>query len=238
MKILISLLFLCCSFSLRAQNLVKDNSFEKRVQTTTLKQGAPPPLPCENFKSKRPSSVNSKKLHFSYYPKPEAVDGLRYASLLVKSKNSKEYSANAIKLTLCEALQKDSVYNFSIKVLGEPNVQYKEIPFQILLCNYCKESEEKGWKNNPSMVQFLPTSELNFSQSWIELKGIYKAFGGEKFVVIYNFKPGKKTKIQNVEHKNEGNYVVYVDDVKLYLNNKNTNCLPQKQRKKNVPKFQ
>ncbi|MES2836630.1 MAG: hypothetical protein V4667_03825 [Bacteroidota bacterium] len=238
MKILISLLFVFCSLFVRAQNLVKDNSFEKKVQSITLKQGSPPPLPCENFKSKRPSSVNSKKIHYSYYPKPEAVDGFRYASLLVKSKNSKEYSANAIKLTLCEPLQKDSVYQFSIKVLGEPNVQYSEIPFQVLLCNNCKESEEKGWKNNPSMVQFLPTNELIFSQTWTELKGFYKAFGGEKFVMIYNFKPGKKTKIQNIEHKNEGNYVVYVDDVKLYLNNKNINCLPQKQRKKNVPKFQ
>lgn len=238
MRNILYIIFTFSFFFAKAQNLVIDNSFEKRVQSIMLKQGVPPPLPCENFKSKKPNSSKSKSIHFSYYSTPEASEGNKYASLIVKSKNNKESRANAIKLTLCQPLQKDSVYNFSIMVLGQPNVQYNEVPFQVILCNNCKEAEEKGWKKNPALVQFNLPSNLAFAQNWIELNGYYKAQGGEKFIMIYNLKPEKKTKIQHLAYKNESDYLIYVDDVKLYLKNKNQNCTLKKESKKSVPKFE
>jgi len=214
--LLFSAMFLFCTFSFaqtKKKNLIPNPSFEERKgKGTDIKTATP---------WKGVGTVD-------YYTKPDKRDtsrykgartGTGYAGLRFQS-DYKEYMH--VKLT--EPLEKGQVYHFRmyIRLLESNNVTvtikqlgayFSDTEFKVGMV-----FEEEG------LVDTTYNKGISGTLNWIAIQGDYKAHGGEKYVIIGNFRTKmkedfvKRNKWSLFEFK-EAYY--YIDDISL--------------RKKNVP---
>lgn len=167
-----------------------------------------------------------------YYLKPEKRDtskfkGARTGTCYAGLRFQKEYK-EYMYVPLAQALKEGQTYSFEmfVRLLNFANVT---VTIKQLGACFSEEpyTEEMQFFDE-NIVDSTNENGLAGTQNWIRIHGDYVAHGGEKFVILGNFKARmkddfvKKSKTGLFEFE-EGYY--YVDDVSLYLKKNPTDSL-------------
>ena len=212
-KIVLSLIILFIPFTMNSQkkpkNLIPNPSFETR----TSKRG--------DISSASPwIGVGT----VDYYIKPEKRDtsrfkGARTGTCYAGLRFQKEYK-EYMYVPLNEALKEGKTYRFEmfVRLLNFDNVT---VTIKQLGACFSEDpyTEDMDFFDE-NIIDSTNENGLAGTQDWMRIHGDYTAHGGEKYVILGNFKARmkddfvKKNKMGLFEF-DEGYY--YVDDVSLYL---------------------
>lgn len=204
------MLLLCCSFSSaqkKGKNLIPNPSFEDhKGKGADIKTALP---------WKGVGTVD-------YYMKPDKRDtsrfkgartGVAYAGLRFQS-DYKEY----MHVKLLEPLEKDQIYHFRmyVRLLESSNVTVTIKQLGAFFSDY--EFKVGMVFDESGLVDSTYNKGIAGTLNWILIQGDYRAHGGEKYVIIGNFRTKmkedfvKKNKLKIFEFK-EAYY--YIDDVSV-----------------------
>lgn len=221
---LLSVTFVFCIFSAIAQkaepkNLVPNPSFEThRNKSGDIKNA----LPWVGVGT------------VDYYMKPEKRDtskykgartGTAYAGLRFQ-KDYKEY----MYVPLTEKLEKDKVYHFKmyVRLLDYSNVTVTVKQLGVYFSDVV--FNPKMTFDKESMIDSTYKKGISGTRDWIVIQGDYTAHGGEKYIILGNFRQRmkddfvKKNKLSFFEFA-ESYY--YIDDVSLYKKTCASDSLPK-----------
>ncbi len=231
--ILITTIFVLCLFAASAQNTEKKNL-----------------VPNPSFETHRNKSGDIKNAlpwigigTVDYYMKPEKRDTTRfkgartgtcYAGLRFQ-KDYKEY----MYVPLTEKLEKNKTYHFKmyVRLLDYSNVTvtvkqlgvyFSDIAFKAGM-NFDKES----------MIDSTYRKGIAGTKDWIPIQGDYTAHGGEKFIIIGNFRTKMKDDFVKKNPLNLFEFAesyYYIDDVSLYKKTDTSDTLSE--NKKMFPETQ
>lgn len=189
----------------KEKNLVPNPSFEKHKNKSTVIKNAVPWLGVGTvdyfLKAEKKDTSKSKGAH----------SGTCYAGLRFQP-NYKEYMY--VKLT--EPLEKGKMYDFMmhVKLVRSSTVTVKQLgvyfsdkPFKIGM-TFDKEG----------IIDSTYGKGISGTIGWIPIEGLYKAHGGEKYIIIGNFKTRMKDDFVRINKWNifksrEAYY--YVDDISV-----------------------
>ena len=182
---------------------------------------------CNTFGKKQ--TVYEKKSVVYYYGKQAARTGDGFAGIVVYSINSdgtmmydfREYLQTEFKSPLVS----DSIYEVQFYVSLGDSSQYS---IKHIGCFFSEKKLRIGDKLpisnlSPVLCHSSDSNYIDNRESWIPLKGMYKAGGGEKYLIIGNFFDNKKTDKQetNISKPRAAYYNTYyfIDDVCVSLFN-------------------
>ncbi|MCE9540632.1 MAG: OmpA family protein [Bacteroidetes bacterium] len=201
-----SLLMCVVSFAQKKEkNLVPNPSFEKHKNKTTVIKNAAPWVGVGTvdyfMKVEKKDTSKSKGAH----------TGTCYAGLRFQP-NYKEYMF--VKLT--EPLEKEKMYNFimHVKLVRSSTVTVKQLGVYF---------SDKPFKvgmsfNEEGIIDSTYGKGISGGIGWTPIQGEYKAHGGEKYIIIGNFKTRMKDDFVRIHKWNifksrEAYY--YVDDISV-----------------------
>lgn len=223
-SILSSVVFIFLWYLNHGQNLVKNPSFENYIQCPVgfgLFNGY-----IQNWFGF--SGFNNASFFHSCAPLPDRVPensygfqyantGNGYACILVYNWSFDPDGRTYIEGELVGTLKKDSIYCVSYHVslcdigaLGA--IQNVDLYFSDTLLD---------WNNGLSrvLVNITPNIKaqqiLNDSVGWIKVEGLYKAHGGEQYVIIGNFISDAQTAVLSFQPGNPIQISYYIDDVSV-----------------------
>ncbi|MCH8331047.1 MAG: OmpA family protein [Bacteroidetes bacterium] len=179
---------------------------------------------CNTFGKKQ--TVYEKKSVVYYYGKQAARTGDGFAGIVVYSINSdgtmmydfREYLQTEFKSPLVS----DSIYEVQFYVSLGDSSQYS---IKHIGCFFSEKKLRIGDKLpisnlSPVLCHSSDSNYIDNRESWIPLKGMYKAGGGEKYLIIGNFFDNKKTdkRETNISKLRAAynNTYYFIDDVSVY----------------------
>ncbi len=218
-----------CAF-LSAQNLVPNPSFEDHTAcpnnggqidyalywTNPLIGGGSSP---DYFNVCGIPAWNVPSNAYGYEP---ARTGVAYSAICTATYNAVAQQQNNfreyLQVELLDSLKSGKKYCFSFFVSACDSVQYVSNDIGI----YFSRSEIHDTTHFPTYLNYTPqiendsTNDLSSRIGWTEVSGQYTAVGGEKYIVIGNFKDSTTTVATFLGGKSYLDYAVYyVDDVFL-----------------------
>lgn len=204
------------------KNLVPNPSFEQNISKRGDINGATPWVGVGTV---------------DYYVKPEKRDTSRYKGARTGTcyaglRFQKEYK-EFMYVPLKEPLKEGGIYHFEmfVRVLLFDNVT---VTIKQLGGYFSKEPYTENMKfEKENIVDSTNINGLAGTRNWIRIKGDYFAEGGEKYLILGNFRPKMKDDfVKNNKMElfafEEGYY--YVDDVSLYLKGEQTDSVKKAQQ--------
>lgn len=206
----------------KAQNLVKNPSFENYIQ-------------CPNgfglfngyvqdwfgFNPSSPSFFHScaslpDRVPENSYGFQFANTGDGYACILTYNWNFDPDKRNYIEGNFVSILKKDSVYciNYFVNLCNTSLGAIRNLDAYI-------SDTLLDWNNGTGFIltnitpQIKSTQLLNDTANWIKVNGLYKAHGGEQYITIGNFLPDAQTTILSYSPGNPIRIDYYIDDVSV-----------------------
>jgi hypothetical protein len=225
-KILLLLITLCLGTAFQAiaqkaeeKNLVPNPSFEtRRTKSGDIKNA----LPWIGIGT------------VDYYMKPEKRDTTRYKGARTGTayaglRFQKDYR-EFMYVPLTEKLEKDKVYHFKmyVRLLDYSNVTVTVKQLGVYFSDTPFNPKMKFDKE--SMIDSTYKKGIAGTRDWIPIQGDYTAHGGEKYIIIGNFRDRmkddfvKKNKLSLFEFA-EAYY--YIDDVSLYKKLSASDSMPE-----------
>lgn len=187
------------------KNLVPNGSFENyRKKSNSIKSAIP-------WKQIASVDFYQNPLSNDTTIQKGAYDGYCYAGLRFQKKY-KEF----LQVKLVESLHRGTIYEFSMKVKLAfwSNAVLKSMGILFSKAGYTKQGD--AVKSN--MIDTLSKKDGLFKAfQWFEVKGYYKADGGEKYLTIGNFAAVVKKDMQRMNLWKLGfkESYYFIDDVKL-----------------------
>ena len=222
--LLFSLFFF--SYSANSQNLISNPSFEERTGCPTKPNEL---FFCNDWDKTNTSSVDyfhmcsdissdvSIPLNIAGYQMPRTDSSyIGIALFIISLNNAREY----VEQELNTVLVKDFSYKLKLFVSLADSSQYAVSNFGAFFGNQ-KINSQCG--NGSVLDCFLngvhkfDKGYLSDTVNWMELNLIYKASGGEKFIVLGNFDNDLNTNYELINSQvNQPIAYYYIDDVSLY----------------------
>lgn len=155
-----------------------------------------------------------------YYGKREPVSGKGFVGIGVFVNNSigvdnfKEY----IQLELSDSLKKGSIYSFEMFLSLAKNWHISINNLGVYFSNEFLQLKTNGVI--PVKPDIVSPDFFGNKSGWDKYSGDYIARGGEKYIVIGNFRKNKDVKIKNVDSGPtfENHVYYFIDNVSLKLN--------------------
>jgi len=203
--ILLSLNAFAQAPALPSKNLVPNGSFENyRKKSPDIRRATP-------WRSIETVDYYQEPLKNDTTPQRGAYEGNCYAGFRFRKKY-KEF----LQVRLVEQLKRGALYHvkLQIRLAFWSNASIKS--FGVLFTKGGYRSQADVSRSN--MVDTICESEgLSNNYRWIEISGVYKADGGEKYMTIGNFAPIIKKDLFRIDYTRLGTREAFyfVDDIKL-----------------------
>lgn len=194
----ICFLFRFCDGDLKSQNLVPNSSFEEYTDfnhTTTgnwqkVQRSDSP----DYFNTNRQISEDNMADRYTGIPGPNTGSG--FIGIFCYNQNAEKGIRSVreyVEVSLSDSLAKDNLYKVSISIIPdrESNVSVKQIGVLFSPVPLLFKKDGGLFTVTPQVVYELP-QEDNIS-GWLSLQTYYRAMGGEKFIVLGNFRDDRST---------------------------------------------
>ena len=151
----------------------------------------------------------------NYFGYQLAKSGVAYAGIVLRTASNSNYR-EYLEVELIDTLQQNHLYCLSFNLNIANGCMVATDAIHAHLSNVMTtQSSLLSMLNLPKTVSNLTNNFLIDSLGWMEIKGIFTANGGEKYLTIGNFDNDTVAQTVNVNYGNLTYAYYYVDDVSL-----------------------
>ncbi|MCK9254737.1 MAG: OmpA family protein [Bacteroidales bacterium] len=235
MKIFYFIIFLLFNLSLCfSQNLVENASFENAwtcpESFTTFPSARPYPAwfnPSKGTPDQfHPCSLGDASVPFNFAGFMFPAHGQAYAGIILREtfddsiKTYKGVSREYIQTKLLEPLEKEKLYCVKLSYANASKSLFSVDALGITLTNSKIGTKDAGLIIQRPQITNRPGHIMDNTDYWIEMCGVYRAYGGETYLTIGNFLDNIHTnfKVNDIEFTDSAFYYAYyyIDDVRVY----------------------
>jgi OOP family OmpA-OmpF porin len=191
--------FFVCKFP--AQNLVPNPSFESYSECPVmitqdrllgLNDWYQPTRGSADYYNRCSKKVCGVPRNLLGYMQPRTGNGYVGIITYLKEKGKKDYR-EYLEAQLSDRLIKDHQYCVQVHIALARSSLYATSNFDILFSRFVVKSDNDKCLEEIPQLHYQDSLQMSGEQSWKEIKWIYTAEGGERFMVIGNLQKDKKT---------------------------------------------